>query len=264
VAVLAAHAGCEPLAAARVALLWALLPGPVLMTPMLDQALCLPVAAATACLAAALAAPAERAWRLAALAGGFGGVAVFLSYGAPVFLAFGGVAALAVGIDARGRLRQAATLAALATVVTTALWLLPALWGHRPLASVVTALAIHRDEYTLPRSYPLWLVFNLVDLAMFLGVPVAWAWTVRNLRALRGRSVEPSDRLRIATALALTVLLLSGQTRGEVGRIWLPLMPPLLVAALARPGGPTRREAVVCAACLAALCLAMGVFWQVP
>jgi hypothetical protein len=41
-------------------------------------------------------------------------------------------------------------------------------------------------------------------------------------------------------------------------------MPTLLVAALARPGGHTRGEALVFGACVAALTIAMAVFWQVP
>jgi hypothetical protein len=262
IALLAARAGCDRLAAARIAVLWTLLPASVLMTPMLDQALGLPVAAASACLAGAALAPAPRAWRLAAWAGVFGGIATFLSYGAPAFLAFGGVAALALA--GSGSVRRTGTLAAIAAAVTAALWLLPAVLGHHPLASLATALAIHRDEYTRPRSYPLWLVFNLVDLVLFLGVPVALAWTMRTARSLRGGGGEPADRARVATAAALAVLVLSGLTRGEVGRIWLPLMPTLLVAALAWRGGPSRTEAVACGACLAALTLAMAVFWQVP
>jgi hypothetical protein len=235
------------------------------MTPMLDQALCLPVAAATACLAAAMAVPERaRAWRLAALAGAFGGLAVFVSYGAPVFLALGGCAALALALGTPGRLGRAAAVAAIAASVTGALWMLPAALGHRPWASLATALAIHRDEYTLPRSYPLWLLFNPLDLALFLGVPVAVACAVRTARSAVRAPREGIDRLRIATGLGLLALLLAGQTRGEVGRIWLPLMPTLLVAAMARPGGPTRDEALVCGTCLAALTIAMGTFWQVP
>ena len=261
---LAVRAGCETLAAARIAVLWTLLPGPVLMTPMLDQALCLPVAAAAALLAAAAASAPPRAFTLAALAGACGGVAVFLSYGAPVFLAIGGVAALSLAPARPDRLRWAAILAGLAAAVTAALWLLPAPLGHRPLASLTTALAIHRDEFTRPRGYALWLFFNLVDLCVFLGVPVAVAWTLRTVRAATSPREEPADRLRLAAAFGVLVLLVSGQTRGEVGRIWLPLMPVLLVAAMARRDGPSRAEVLTCGACLAALTVAMAVFWQVP
>jgi hypothetical protein len=72
------------------------------------------------------------------------------------------------------------------------------------------------------------------------------------------------DRLRLATAAGLAALVLSGVTRGEVGRLWLPLMPLLLVAALARPGGPGRGESLVYGAALAALTITMALYWQVP
>jgi hypothetical protein len=264
IAALARRAGADPLEAARVSLLWALLPGPVLMTPMLDQALCLPVAAATACLAGAVAAPGPAAWRRAWAAGLCGGVAVFLSYGAPVFLALGGLAALALGLGPGASRLRAAGLALLASAVTAALWLLPAFWGHQPWASVATALAIHRGEYTQPRGYLLWLLFNPLDFALFLGVPVAVAWTARTVWSARSATRDAAHRMRLASALGLALLLLSGQTRGEVGRLWLPLMPVVLVAALARPGAPARAEAIACALCLAALTLGLAVFWQVP
>ena len=257
IASFARHVGAPPPEAARLALLWALLPGPVLMTPMLDQALCLPVASATACLAGAAVSSGPRRWRGAIGAGLWGGVAVFLSYGAPVFLAVGGVAALALAPN----IRRASALAALAAAVTAGLWVVPAALGHRPLASLGTALAIHRQEYTLPRGYTLWLAFNAVVLALFLGVPVAAAWLTRPVRAFISGSTEAPERMRRALALAVAALLLSGQTRGEVGRIWLPLMPVLLVAALPRP---TRGEALAVGAGVAVLTLVMAAFWQVP
>jgi hypothetical protein len=181
-----------------------------------------------------------------------------------VFLAFAFLTALAPGFEGPPARRRALRAAAVATAVAAALWLLPAVLGHRPLASLATALAIHRNDYTRPRGYALWLVFNLVDLAVFIGVPVAVAWAARTAAALRHGPRDGVQRMRAATAAGLAVILLSGQTRGEVGRIWLPLMPSLLVAAFARPGGPTRGEALVCAVGLAALTIGMAVFWQVP
>lgn len=261
---LARAAGSDPPSAARVAALWAVVPAAALMTPMLDQALCLPVAGAAACLATAAARPGPAARRWAAAAGVLGGLAVHLSYGAPVFLALGGLAALAPTLTSREAARRALALALIAAAVAAALWCLPAALGHHPLASLRTALAIHRDEYTQPRRYPLWLAFNLVDLAMFLGVPVAVAWVLRIARSARRFPRGPVDRLRLATAAGLAALVLSGVTRGEVGRLWLPLMPLLLVAALARPGGPGRGESLVYGAALAALTITMALYWQVP
>ena len=84
-----------PLASARLGLLWTLLPGPVLVLPQFDQALALPVAGSALALACALRAPTRsRAAAWSIVAGLAGGIAVFLSYGAPAFLAIGGVAVL--------------------------------------------------------------------------------------------------------------------------------------------------------------------------
>jgi hypothetical protein len=265
IAVLARAAGAPPLAAGRLSLLWAVVPGVALMTPMLDQALALPVTGATACLAsAATAERARSAQRWALAAGALGGVAVWLSYGAPVFLAFGGLAALALAPADRSSPRRLGTLALLAAAVTLGLFFAPALLGHHPLASARTALAIHREAFTAPRSYLLWLFFNPLDLAVFLGVPLAAAWAWRTARSARARPKAAIDRLRLATGLGLALIVLAGITRGEVGRIWIPLMPPLLVAAMAGPDRPSRDEALILGGLLAGLCLAMAVWWRVP
>ena len=264
VASLARRCGSDPAAAARVACLWALTPAVALMTPMLDQALCLPVAAATACLAAAFASGPRTAWRWAALAGLCGGIATLLSYGAPVFLAFGGAAALALAAASREATWRALRLSTLAGAVAVFVWVLPAAAGHQPFASLQTALAIHRDEYTRPRGYALWLGFNLLDFALFAGVPIALAWALHTARSARQVPHDAMARFRAATALGLAAILLSGQTRGEVGRIWLPLMPVLLVAAVAGRGGPARGDALFYGAALAALAVTMAVYWQVP
>ena len=267
---LAEALGAARLPAARLSVLWALLPGPALMTPQIDQALALPVAAATALLArAAIESRPRRSAFLAALAGLLGGVSVFTSYGAAAFLAIGGVAALSA---AAGRpaptgtnaWRRPAMLALGATAVSAALACGgPALLGHEPLRAAATALSIHRGVYTEPRSYPLWLAFNPLDLAVFLGLPIAFTALLRLGAPPAG---EPARLRRFRTSLGVGVglLFLLGVTRGEVGRIWIPLMPLLLVAALA--GGedePDRSEAVFHGLLLAVLTLAIGAYWDV-
>ena len=121
------------------------------------------------------------------------------------------------------------------------------------------------------RSYGLWLLFNPLDLALFLGVPVAVLALGRVTEAARatldGRAEAP-DRFTAMLALGLGLLWLSGTTRGEVGRIWIPLMPVLLVAALARRGdergsaGPSLSEAAVLGLLLAATSLALRLAWD--
>jgi hypothetical protein len=266
VARLARSLGVEDLAASRLGLLWALLPGPALMTPQFDQALALPVAGATVLLLTA-GSGSEARLRRAVLAGLLGGVAIFTSYGAAAFLAIGGVAALAA--DGRGAgLSRSAGLAAVAALVAGLAALgLPALLGHEPLRALGTALSIHRETYTAPRSYALWLVFNPLDLALFLGVPVAAAGLLRLPRAVRRSPPdtpgERVDRFRLALFAGVVLLVATGLTRGEVGRLWIPLMPLLLVASLGGPDAPSRSEAMLQGALLAALTLTMGSYWVV-
>lgn len=252
----------DRLSASRLGVLWALLPGPALMTPQFDQALALPVAAATLLALRALRADGQgRAAGRAALAGVVGGIALFTSYGAMAFLVIGGACALAAATKAW---RRSWALALGGAVTALVAFGVPALLGHEPFRALATALRIHREVYTAPRSYGLWLLFDPLDLALFLGVPVAVAGLLR-LRALASSpSLAPVGRFRRAAFAGVAALVLLGVTRGEVGRLWIPLMPLLLVASLGREHGtPDTREALLQGALLAALTLAIGRYWVV-
>jgi hypothetical protein len=265
---LARALGVESLAAGRLAVLWALLPGPALMTPQFDQALALPVVGATLLLLTAAPRPARSArLQRAALAGAIAGVALFTSYGAAIFLAVGGAAALVASDATTDSLRRSGVLAALAAAVTSfTAFGLPALLGHQPVRAMLTALSIHREMYTAPRSYTLWLLFNPLDLAIFLGVPVAVTGLLLLLethRRPRGSTMAPIDRFRLAMFGGVAFLLVLGVTRGEVGRLWIPMMPLLLVSSLGGSEAPDRKEAMLLGALLAALTLAIGSYWVV-
>lgn len=255
VAALARRVTGDPLAASRVGVLWCLLPGPTLMTPQLDQALALPVAAAAAFLASAT--EQRRVAPSALLAGASGALALFVSYGAAAFLAIGGAAALVLARDRR----RAAEAALLAALTGAGLVGLTTLLGHHPLRSALAALAVHRELYTAPRSYALWLFFNPLDLALFLGVPVAVVLLVRTARSWP--PTTPARRFRLVTLAGLALLLLSGATRGEVGRIWIPTMPFLLVAALTSAGSeePEPTDALLLGALLVPLCVVIRLCW---
>jgi hypothetical protein len=271
VAGLARDLGTEPLAAARLGIVWTLLPGPVLMLPQFDQALALPVALSAFCLSGAMRSQ-RRAVVWAVGAGLAGGGALALTYGAPAFLAIGGVAvlaaALARGVDLPAGLRACAIAAA----VTLATFVAPALAGHHPIDSAREALRIHREFFTEPRAYALWLAFDPLDLALFLGLPVALSLIVAAARTatrlVRRLTLQSDEAFRLGALSMLVLLLLSGQTRGEVGRIWIPIMPILLVAALARPAGegrasaPSAASALILVATVAPLTIAIGWWWD--
>lgn len=261
IASLAGRLAGDPLHGVRAGLLWLLLPGPVLFVPQFDQALTLLVAGAAALLAGAAAG--RRPWLGAAAAGLLGGVAVYVSYGAAPILVIAGLAALAAAVPDRRSLRRAVTVAAVAglALITTVLL------DHESMAAARTALRIHRDAYTSVRSYALWLGFNLLDLAVFLGVPVAVLGIEQAtgaLRAVFGGRAEAADRFTAAITLGLGALWLSGTTRGEVGRIWLPLMPLLLVAAWTRRADaptPSRLQALLLGLLLATTSFVLRVYW---
>jgi hypothetical protein len=157
--------------------------------------------------------------------------------------------------------------------VTAAAFAAPALVGHHPVASMREALRIHREFFTEPRDYGVWLVFDPLDLAVFLGLPVAVSLVfaaVRSARRLAARvRLQPDEAFRLAALAALLALLVSGQTRGEVGRIWIPIMPVLLVAALARPArhgdddtAPSAVSSLLLAATITPATIAIAMWWR--
>jgi hypothetical protein len=264
----------DPAAALRTGVLWTMVPAVSLMFPELDQALALPVTASIAALALALAAergsPGSAWWIRAVSAGALAAVAEFFSYGAAVFILLGWLAVLA-SATCGGRRRAAAVglaLGAAAAVVG-----LERLAGHRPLLSALTALSIHRQHFTVRRSYLAWLAFDPVDLFWFLGPPLALLVLAAGGRALfrPASGVEtPRDRFRAAAVLGIAALILSGIVRGEAGRILIPIMPVLLVAAVAEKtprataAGPSTGFSVLLGALLAATSLVIRLTWDVP
>jgi methylthioxylose transferase len=268
VAALARAVSGDELGAARAGILWTVVPGAALMVPELDQALALLVASSTVALAVALgktAAPPRLAWTVAA--GLLGGLATLLSYGAPAFLAVGALAAIRIQPAGRPN-RETVRVLAGALVVAAGLALLPALFGFRPLASAWRALYIHHQAFTRPRSYVLWLLFNPLDLALFLGPPLACLALFPRTPA---GAPDAAGRFRQAVLFAVVLWLLSGTVRGEMGRIALPVLPLLTVAAVADapaipPGGRPLRVGPMLF--LAALLMVFDVLlrraWQLP
>ncbi|HET9314130.1 MAG TPA: hypothetical protein VFQ51_01025 [Vicinamibacteria bacterium] len=247
--------GRDPLDAARIASLWPLVPGAALMSPQIDQALAFPVAGTAALLAIAVTAASVRARDVAAVgAGTLAFAASFLSYGAATFAAVGALA-VAAALGWRRCLPAIAVAAAAAGA-----WLgVTVVLGHEPLAAVRTALAFHRETYTAPRGYALWLAFNPIDLALFLGAPVVAVGLLR----LRRRLADPLARFGAAWLALVAALLVSGTVRGELGRIGVPLMALGLPAALGdRTLGP--EDAAAMAVLGGTVCLVMRAAWILP
>jgi len=244
-----------------------------LMTPELDQALALPVTASIAALAAALQPEAPgAAWvARAAAAGALAAVAEFFSYGAAVFVLIGALAVLAFA--GRRAARRAALAAGVALAAAAAVLALERLAGHRPLSSALTALSIHRQQFTVRRSYLAWVAFDPLDLFWFLGPPLVALLAGVGARAVTrraGRRETDLDRFRATAVLGIVALMISGIVRGEVGRLLIPIMPVLLVAAVAsrdaegNVAGPSARFSFLLAVLLTATAVVIRLTWDVP
>lgn len=270
---LAEELGATPLAAGRTALLWCLLPGPALFAPRFDAALALPVVAYAALIARAARGPHRVPRALAA--GACAAAALLLSYGAAAFLALAGLAvavSLVARADAAGPQPQTpATGAAVALLVSTGAaaaisFGLPWLAGGHPVEAMRTALAIHHEAYTAPRSYSLWLLFDPIDFAALTGVAVvclAGAAALAAARALRRRQPAPAAAvLEIAVLTGVVLLDASGVARGEVGRLWIPLMPLVLLAGGSAFEGARARPSLLAGLLCAGSTLALAAAWR--
>ena len=177
-------------------------------------------AVALAVLATARRGPAS--WAMGAGGGLLGAAALMLSYGL-VLLA---VVPLAIGIW-RHRL---APLAACVAVIAVAYLAVRAVgfdwWG-----GLEATQAAYQRGVATERPYGVFLVANLAVFATAAG-PAAIAGLLRLARVGRGAALRVLAGAGTASVLAANV---SGLSKGEVERIWLPFAPWVIVAAAALP-----------------------------
>jgi hypothetical protein len=267
---LARALGLPPLAAARAAMLWAVVPGAALVAPRFDAAIALPVVTYAWLVARAVR---GRTLARALAAGAGGGLALLLSYGSAAFLVAAGLAAAAAATTAEpgaapglARRRAVFTVGASAAVAVGLAFGVPAALGGQPLEALRTSLAIHHGEYTAPRSYALWLLFDPLDFAALAGVPIVALAVVAAARAAlggrTGRVAAPGGVFALVLLGALAALVVSGAARGEVGRLWLPLAPLALVSAAAALDTEDARPATLVAALTTTCTLAVAAAWR--
>jgi hypothetical protein len=241
--------------AMTVCVLFAISPAPVLFFQGLDSLLLLLAAGATMLMYLGL--RSERPW-WAGLAGLVVGAGFLVSFGAAaVGLVVGLLAVLWV---LRGRPAVASSgwraLAAFA-----AGWVLVALAGHIACGMKLhvifrQGMAAHREVTWIGfrRGYWTWLGLNMVEFGCFLGLPVCVCVIGAAREAVRrGQwALTQADLVGLAGAAALIALNLSGSVRGEVGRVWLFMMPPLVLWAghWLRSAAPGKGGLTACTAAL--------------
>jgi len=174
------------------------------------------------------------------------GAALFLTYGAVPL----GFLALAVAV-ARRRVRPIAIGGAAILLVVMAFGASGFWW---PDGLAATLHQYSRANAGLGRDYLPFLLFNLGVLAIALGPAVAVA-----LARLRDRAVW---LLTGPTLLAIALIDLSGLSKGEVERIWLPFLPWIVLATTAFSGSHLERRAWLAAHAGAAL--AVQIVFRTP
>lgn len=105
---------------------------------------------------------------------------------------------------------------------------IPPLPPNPTLADYVGQIAARLREVNGGRSYLIWVFYNLYDYFAFLGLPLLALLgpaVLGAIQKLRPRRLTAAETLPLAFVLTLLALDFSGIIRGEVGRIWLFLMP---------------------------------------
>ncbi len=106
-----------------------------------------------------------------------------------------------------------------------------ALWGFHPFVPLADNLGTHYGSaVNAVRPYAPFLLISPFTFFAWAGVPLVIGFGMALVRSkplgvLRGR-----DPLVLATFVGLLVITLSGATRGETERLWLPLLPFVVIA----------------------------------
>lgn len=107
-------------------------------------------------------------------------------------------------------------------------------WGVPPWQIAQVGLGQHYELVTQLRRYDWWLLWNVVDVIVFAGwiIVVGFtAVTIQSVKKIRTDQRQPLQMLALSLVVLLILLNISGSARGEVGRIWLFLMPLMAVVA---------------------------------
>lgn len=159
-------------------------------------------------------------------------------------------------------------LATIYALGCASIWLLYWLfYGVNPLAVISTGSRLAFESTTGTRSYGLWLLGNLIDFAVFLGLPIVIVLFYNLIKHIP----FPKSLLPIAVATFGTLLLLwlSGIVRGEVGRLWIYFGPLVVLIAIgwdderAAPQAPRTVFAALLIALVAAQLVVMNTRWLV-
>jgi hypothetical protein len=122
------------------------------------------------------------------------------------------------------------------------------LYRVNPLDVISTGSRLAIESTTGNRTYLVWLIWNPIDFAIFLGVPIVIALLMNlarkrwNPHLLVGKPSPSLWPLMAATFGVLVILDLFGIVRGEVGRLWMYFGPLMLLITARGVGRGARSE----------------------
>ncbi|MGC9396088.1 MAG: ArnT family glycosyltransferase [Anaerolineae bacterium] len=113
------------------------------------------------------------------------------------------------------------------------------IWGIYEVLTGISVWAIFattlETHLNLGRTYWPWIFYNLYDLVAFAGIPAGVLFVVQSVQAWLNVIRGQSRRIALPALTVSGVVLalnFSGVVRGEVGRMWLPWMPIVVLAAI--------------------------------
>nr|WP_243866784.1 hypothetical protein [Actinophytocola oryzae] len=205
----------------------ALLPGAIWLGVSADAMF----AGVTACGVALFATGASRGGRTLCFAGGAVlGFGVFLSYGLPL------MAPIALAVVLVTRNWRALCYAVPGALAVVAVFALAGFWWFDGYHLVVER---YHQGIAAHRPYWYWVWADFACLALAVGPVLAGLRRVDFLTGLR-RPAAPVDALVRGAALAVLTATLSGLSKAEVERIWLPFAVWLVLAAVTLPPASRR------------------------
>ncbi|MFZ0384333.1 MAG: hypothetical protein WAL22_01600 [Solirubrobacteraceae bacterium] len=130
--------------------------------------------------------------------------------------------------------------------------LLVAIWGYDPIAILRAVHHAYGKGAAAHRPYAFWLLGSPAAWVTLLGPPIVW---------LTLRSLQRGEPAAAALALIVAVSTISGFTKAETERIWLPYVPLACAAAAATPVTRLRLWLVAMATIAVVVRVLFGTTW---